>query len=265
MDARTLANKFWKAWNNDRASTVDLEKWIGDLLRTRDTEIAQAREKMTELTAHIEALNASGKQLIEQRGQLRAEADKQYQKGLRVFKGMCAKQRQLKGELAQAREKTAQLKEELYHYAQKYGEEAERDDRLRAERDAALRALEDSPARAGSDIEYPLGVFECALVNRLHAERDAVVGALEGLTNAALAGLKPLPSQVQAGFDALAQLPQAAERAKAQEHEAKIEAYEKVLMFLETDGQYGPKHFLCRWLTETIESHKDARDVQGTE
>ena len=38
-------------------------------------------------------------------------------------------------------------------------------------------------------------------------------------------------------------------------HLAKIEAYEKVLHFLETDFTHGPEHFICRWLNECIESH----------
>lgn len=36
------------------------------------------------------------------------------------------------------------------------------------------------------------------------AQAAALAGALEGLTNAALAELKPLPSQTELGFDALA-------------------------------------------------------------
>ena len=40
-------------------------------------------------------------------------------------------------------------------------------------------------------------------VNRKQARIDRLKDALEGLTNAALAGLRPLPSQVDAGFEAL--------------------------------------------------------------
>lgn len=58
----------------------------------------------------------------------------------------------------------------------------------------------------GVDLHYEAGSTETARYIMARDEMKQVREALEGLTNAAVAGIKPLPSQSEAGFNAIAAL-----------------------------------------------------------